>query len=43
MALIEISDENAAALKVQAATLGLSLEAWIQNLASRTSPIPWSV
>jgi hypothetical protein len=34
MTVIELSDEQAAALKAKAAAEGLSLEAWIQKLAS---------
>ena len=42
MTSIEISDEQAAALKAQAAVHGFTLEDWIQKLAVSTSPIDWS-
>jgi hypothetical protein len=35
---IELSDRQAAALQAKAATLGLSLEAWFQKMASQESP-----
>ena len=33
MTVIELSDEQAAALKAKAAATGLTLEAWLQKLA----------
>jgi uncharacterized protein (DUF433 family) len=44
MTLIELSDNQAAALKAQAAAHGLTLENWIQKLAATagTSPIDWA-
>jgi hypothetical protein len=38
MAVIELSDEHAAALKAKAASEGLSLEAWLQKLAEQECP-----
>jgi hypothetical protein len=35
MTVIEISDEQAAALKAKAAAAGLTLEAWLQKLAEQ--------
>lgn len=34
MAMIELSDEQAAALKAKATAQGLTLEAWLQKLAT---------
>jgi hypothetical protein len=34
MAVIELSDEQAAALQAKAAAAGLTLEAWLQKLAA---------
>lgn len=42
MSSIEISDEEAAALKAQATARGFTLESWIQRLAVSTSPIDWA-
>ena len=42
MTSIEIPDEQAAALKAQAAAHGLTLENWIQKLAVNASPIDWA-
>jgi len=36
--VIELSDEQAAALKAKAAAEGLSLEAWLQNPAEQDRP-----
>ena len=36
---IELSDEKAAALKAQAAALGLTVERWIEQLAERAFAI----
>jgi antitoxin ChpS len=36
MTMIELSDEQAAALKAKAAAQGLTLEAWLQKLALET-------
>ena len=41
MTSIQLSDEQAASLKAQAAAHGLRLEDWIQKLADFTSPIDW--
>jgi len=38
MTIIELSDEQAAALKAKAAAQGLSLEAWLQKLAAVEAP-----
>jgi hypothetical protein len=38
MTVIELSDEQAEALKAKAAAEGLSLEAWLQKLAGQQSP-----
>jgi len=38
MTVIELSDEQAAALKAKAAEEGLSLEAWLQKLAHKERP-----
>ena len=35
MTVIELSDEQAAALRARAAAQGLTLEAWLQKLASQ--------
>jgi len=40
MTMIEIPDEQAAALKGKAAAEGLSLIEWIQQLAEQPSPAP---
>jgi hypothetical protein len=37
---IELSDEKAAALKAQAAALGLTVERWIEQLAERQAETP---
>jgi len=42
MTSIEIPDEQAAALKAQAAAHGFTLENWIQKLAVNASPIDWA-
>jgi plasmid stability protein len=41
MTVIELSDEQAAALKAKAAAAGLTLEAWLQQLAgaAETEPV----
>jgi hypothetical protein len=36
---IELSDQQAAALQGRAATLGLSLEDWFQNMANQESAV----
>ena len=38
MTVIELPDEQAAALKAKAAAQGLSLEAWLQKLAEQERP-----
>jgi hypothetical protein len=38
MTVIELPDEQAAALKAKAAAEGLSLEAWLQKLAEQERP-----
>ena len=38
MAVIELPDEQAAALKAKAAAAGLTLEAWLQKLAEQERP-----
>jgi hypothetical protein len=38
MTVIELSDEQAAALKEKAASEGLSLEAWLQKLTEQDRP-----
>ncbi|MGD0697884.1 MAG: hypothetical protein ABSB82_23965 [Terriglobia bacterium] len=38
MTVIELPDEQAAALKAKAAAEGLSLEAWLQKLAEKERP-----
>jgi len=40
MTIIELSDEQAAALKAKANAAGLSLEAWLQQLATEQKPAP---
>ena len=40
MTVIQLSDEQAAALKAKAAAAGLSLEAWLEKLAAVTEPQP---
>ncbi len=40
MTVIELPDEQAAALKAKAAAEGLSLEAWLNKLASAEPSIP---
>jgi hypothetical protein len=40
MAVIELSDEQAAALQAKAAAAGLTLEAWLQKLAAEESDRP---
>jgi antitoxin component of MazEF toxin-antitoxin module len=39
MTVIELSDEQAAALKEKAAAQGLSLEAWLKKLAAADKPV----
>jgi hypothetical protein len=39
MTVIELPDEQAAALKAKAASEGLSLEAWLQKLAEQEHPV----
>ena len=38
MTVIELSDEQAAALRAKAASEGLTLEAWLQKLAAIEAP-----
>jgi hypothetical protein len=38
MTVIELPDEQAAALKAKAAAAGLTLEAWLQKLAEQEPP-----
>ena len=38
MTVIELSDEQAAALKAKAAAQGLTLEAWLEKLATAEAP-----
>jgi hypothetical protein len=38
MTVIELPDEQAAALKAKAAAAGLTLEAWLQKLAEQERP-----
>jgi hypothetical protein len=38
MTVIELPDEQAAALKAKAAAAGLTLEEWLQKLAERERP-----
>jgi hypothetical protein len=40
MTVIELSDEQAAALKAKAAAAGLTLEAWLNQLAAGAEPEP---
>lgn len=40
MTVIELSDEQAAALKAKAAAAGLTLEAWLKQLAGGAEPEP---
>ena len=40
MTVIQLSDEQAAALKAKAAAAGLTLEAWLKQLASIAEPEP---
>ena len=40
MTLIELSDEDAAALKAKAAALGLSLKAWLKKMAEEEIVAP---
>jgi hypothetical protein len=40
MAVIELSDQQAAALKAKAAAAGLTLEAWLDQLAGSAEPEP---
>jgi hypothetical protein len=40
MTVIELSDEQAAALKAKAAAAGLTLEAWLNQLAGGAPPEP---
>ncbi len=40
MTVIELPDEQAAALKARAAAAGLTLKAWLQNLAEQELPPP---
>jgi hypothetical protein len=40
MTVIELSDQQAAVLKAKAAAQGLTLEAWLQKLASEETPSP---
>lgn len=40
MTMIELSDEQAAVLKAKAAAQGLTLEAWLQKLASQDAARP---
>ena len=42
MTVIELSDEQAAALKAKAAAAGLTLEAWLNRLAGEAEPQPSS-
>ena len=42
MTSIEIPDEQAAALKAQAAAHGMTLESWMLRLAAGPSPIDWT-
>jgi hypothetical protein len=39
MPVIELSDEQAAVLKAKAAAQGLSLDAWLQKLATAETPV----
>jgi hypothetical protein len=40
MTVIELTDEQAAALKAKAAAVGLTLEAWLNSLATAVEPEP---
>ena len=40
MKVLELSDEQAAALRAKAAAAGLSLEDWLQKLAASETPSP---
>ena len=40
MTVIELPDQQAAALKAKAAAQGLTLEAWLKKLADEESPSP---
>jgi hypothetical protein len=40
MTVIQLSDEQAAALKAKAAAAGLTLEAWLHQLAGGAEPEP---
>jgi hypothetical protein len=40
MTVIELPDEQAAALKTKANAAGLTLEAWLQQLAAEQQPLP---
>ena len=40
MTVIELSDEQAAALKAKAIAAGLTLEAWLQKIAAEPEPPP---
>jgi hypothetical protein len=40
MTVIELPDEQAAALKTKANATGLTLEAWLQQLAAEQQPLP---
>ncbi len=40
MTVIELTDEQAAALQARAAAEGLSLEAWLRKLAEEDDPAP---
>lgn len=42
MTVIELSDEQASALKAKAAAAGLTLEAWLNRLAGVAEPRPSS-
>ena len=39
MTVIELPDEQAAALKAKASAAGLTLEAWLQKLAEHETPV----
>lgn len=40
MTVIELPDEQATALKAKAAAVGLTLEAWLKQLATEERPTP---
>lgn len=40
MTVIELSDEDAAALNAQAKTRGLTLRQWLSHLAAHSGPMP---